>query len=49
MLWRVALAAAELALAHPAAAQDYPNRLIRFIVPFGAGGPIVVRYFDQRR
>jgi tripartite-type tricarboxylate transporter receptor subunit TctC len=23
----------------PAAAQDYPNRTIRFIVPFGAGGP----------
>ena len=27
------------ALAAPAAAQDYPNRTIRFIVPFGAGGP----------
>ncbi len=25
--------------ASPAAAQDYPNRTIRFIVPFGAGGP----------
>jgi tripartite-type tricarboxylate transporter receptor subunit TctC len=25
--------------AAPAAAQDYPNRTIRFIVPFGAGGP----------
>ncbi len=31
----IALAAA----AAPAAAQDYPNRTIRFIVPFGAGGP----------
>jgi tripartite-type tricarboxylate transporter receptor subunit TctC len=31
----VALAAAIA----PAAAQDYPNRTIRFIVPFGAGGP----------
>jgi tripartite-type tricarboxylate transporter receptor subunit TctC len=27
------------AVAVPAAAQDYPNRTIRFIVPFGAGGP----------
>ena len=26
-------------LAFPAAAQDYPNRTIRMIVPFGAGGP----------
>jgi tripartite-type tricarboxylate transporter receptor subunit TctC len=25
--------------ASPAAAQDYPNRTIRMIVPFGAGGP----------
>ena len=23
----------------PAPAQDYPNRTIRMIVPFGAGGP----------
>ena len=28
-----------LAAATPVAAQDYPNRLIRIIVPFGAGGP----------
>src|SRR6188474_1085334 len=37
-----ALVFALLILAHaalPAAAQDYPNRTIRFIVPFGAGGP----------
>src|SRR3954453_14772396 len=27
------------ALVSPAAAQDYPNRTIRMIVPFGAGGP----------
>ena len=27
------------ALVAPAAAQDYPNRTIRMIVPFGAGGP----------
>jgi len=28
-----------MAVASSAAAQDYPNRTIRFIVPFGAGGP----------
>ncbi|MEJ0076654.1 MAG: tripartite tricarboxylate transporter substrate binding protein [Alphaproteobacteria bacterium] len=39
MLWRVALAAAALFAASSALAQDYPNRLIRIIVPFGAGGP----------
>jgi len=33
------LAVAFAAIAAPAAAQDYPNRTIRFIVPFGAGGP----------
>jgi tripartite-type tricarboxylate transporter receptor subunit TctC len=33
------LAVAIAAIAAPAAAQDYPNRTIRFIVPFGAGGP----------
>src|SRR5258708_32000605 len=33
------LAAAFAAIATPAAAQDYPNRTIRVIVPFGAGGP----------
>jgi tripartite-type tricarboxylate transporter receptor subunit TctC len=27
------------ALAAPAAAQDYPSRAVKFIVPFGAGGP----------
>src|SRR5262249_26752867 len=27
------------AAAFPAAAQDYPNRAVKFIVPFGAGGP----------
>jgi tripartite-type tricarboxylate transporter receptor subunit TctC len=36
---RAVLAAAALAAAFPAAAQDYPTRTIRFIVPFGAGGP----------
>jgi tripartite-type tricarboxylate transporter receptor subunit TctC len=33
------LLVAMAAVATPAAAQDYPNRTIRFIVPFGAGGP----------
>jgi tripartite-type tricarboxylate transporter receptor subunit TctC len=35
----LSLLAVALAIAAPAAAQDYPNRTIRFIVPFGAGGP----------
>jgi tripartite-type tricarboxylate transporter receptor subunit TctC len=39
MLWRVTLVAAALFAASAAGAQDYPNRLIRIIVPFGAGGP----------
>src|SRR6188768_2863881 len=39
MLWRAALIFAALFAASSADAQDYPNRLIRFIVPFGAGGP----------
>ena len=33
------LAAAAIALASPVAAQDYPSRAVRVIVPFGAGGP----------
>jgi tripartite-type tricarboxylate transporter receptor subunit TctC len=39
--WRALsmIVCAFLALAFPAAAQDYPNRTIRMIVPFGAGGP----------
>jgi tripartite-type tricarboxylate transporter receptor subunit TctC len=31
-------AAAAAALAHPVCAQNYPNRPIRFVVPFSAGG-----------
>jgi tripartite-type tricarboxylate transporter receptor subunit TctC len=38
--WRtVSMIVFATALALPAAAQDYPNRTIRMIVPFGAGGP----------
>ena len=39
MLLRIVALAAALAAASPCAAEDYPNRTIRFIVPFGAGGP----------
>ncbi len=35
----MALVLAALPFAAPATAQDYPNRTIRMIVPFGAGGP----------
>src|SRR6187401_628810 len=38
-LMRAALAALALTLTQPAAAQDYPSRQVRIIVPFGAGGP----------
>ena len=31
--------AAMVALAMPATAEDYPSRTVKFIVPFGAGGP----------
>src|SRR3977135_1019623 len=38
--YRVALACMALALPSPAKAQqDYPNHVVRVIVPFGAGGP----------
>src|ERR1700742_122375 len=36
---RATLAALALSLIQPAAAQDYPSRQVRLIVPFGAGGP----------
>ena len=35
----LALALLPLALALPASAQNYPNRVVKMIVPFGAGGP----------
>jgi tripartite-type tricarboxylate transporter receptor subunit TctC len=38
-LLRAGLAALALSLIQPAAAQDYPARQVRLIVPFGAGGP----------
>jgi tripartite-type tricarboxylate transporter receptor subunit TctC len=38
-LLRAALAALALSLIQPAAAQAYPARQVRIIVPFGAGGP----------
>ena len=34
-----AAAFAELALAGPAAAQDFPTRPITMVIPFAAGGP----------
>src|SRR4051794_33151093 len=39
MLVRVLLLAVAALAATPCVAQNYPNRTIRFIVPFGAGGP----------
>ena len=35
----LALALLPLLLAQPASAQNYPNRVVKMIVPFGAGGP----------
>jgi tripartite-type tricarboxylate transporter receptor subunit TctC len=36
---KLAVALALAVVAAPAAAQDYPNRPVKMIVPFGAGGP----------
>jgi tripartite-type tricarboxylate transporter receptor subunit TctC len=38
-VFKLAVAAAAIFLTLPAAAQDYPARSVKFIVPFGAGGP----------
>jgi tripartite-type tricarboxylate transporter receptor subunit TctC len=47
---RTALAAALLALAGPAAAQDYPTRPVRMIVSYGAGGAsdVMARFLAQK-
>src|SRR5947209_13790674 len=49
MLKRLFAVACALAMAVPALAQDYPNKPIRVIVPFGpgGGGDIVGRIFGQ--
>jgi tripartite-type tricarboxylate transporter receptor subunit TctC len=39
VLLRAGFAALALSLIQPAAAQDFPSRQVRLIVPFGAGGP----------
>jgi tripartite-type tricarboxylate transporter receptor subunit TctC len=47
---RLGLALMALAgLVAPAAAQDYPNKTVKIIVPFGAGGPadVYARYVGQ--
>src|SRR5215213_1329299 len=38
-----------MGLAAPAAAQDYPTRTVKIIVPFGAGGPadVYARFLGQ--
>jgi tripartite-type tricarboxylate transporter receptor subunit TctC len=45
----VALAIVTMGAGHIAAAQDYPNRVIKIIVPFGPGGQpdVVARVFAQ--
>ena len=39
-----------IAITTPAAAQDYPTRTVKIIVPFGAGGPadVYARFIGQR-
>jgi len=39
LFFLMAVAVMAIVASAPAAAQNYPNRTIRFIVPFGAGGP----------
>jgi tripartite-type tricarboxylate transporter receptor subunit TctC len=46
---KLVLALAAAAIALPAAAQDYPARNVKIIVPFGAGGPadVYARFLGQ--
>ena len=49
-LWKLGLALAlAAAVSNPAAAQDYPARAVKIIVPFGAGGPadVYARFLGQ--
>ncbi len=39
ILGMAALVLLPVAMAQPASAQNYPNRVVKMIVPFGAGGP----------
>ncbi len=45
----LALTVMAAGLLTPAIAQDYPNRAVKIIVPFGAGGPadIYARFIGQ--
>ena len=40
LCWLIGLVVAACASTHPAVAQTYPNRPIRIVVPFAAGGAV---------
>jgi tripartite-type tricarboxylate transporter receptor subunit TctC len=50
MIIRIAAVCAALFAASPAFAQNYPNRLVRIVVPFAAGGPtdVMARLIGQK-